>query len=309
MIQFERKGIIMGPKGEGFGKSARFNPGVVKQGDVVHLLYRSADNTISDKKKYVSTIGYSKLDLYGNIIEDYNKPVIYPQCAEESMGCEDPRIVFFEGKYFVFYTAYDGYTARVGVVETKDFVSYKRLGFINHYTWDKDAFIFPERINGEILYLHRIEPFILMDSFHSIDELLCKDNWKGYEDRIKDSILMKPEFPWEEKKIGGSMPPVKTDKGWLFIYHGVDKNMVYKSSAVLLDLKNPMKILSRIAYPLLQPEEQYEVKGDVPNVVFPEGGYVHDGKLYIYYGAADKCIALATVEINDLLNEMEKYSV
>lgn len=309
MIKLQRMGVKMAPREDALGKFARFNPGVVRTGDVVHMLYRATNSDIADKKNYISAIGYAKLDLEGNVLYDSNKKVLFPTLPEECMGCEDPRIVEFEGSYYIFYTAYNGPMARVAIAKTTDFEKYEKMGVIHHPLWDKDAFILPERVNGKIVYIHRIEPSIQIDYFDSFEQMLDDKTWEGYESRVMDSIAMHREFPWEEKKIGGSLPPIKTEKGWLFIYHGVDNNMVYRTSAALLDLHNPSKVMARIPYPILVPEEEYEVYGDVPNVVFPEGAYVYGDDLYVYYGAADKYIALARVNMSALIDELGKYPV
>jgi len=307
MIKFTKLGITMKPLENNFGCFARFNPGIVVKDNIIHMLYRATNSNIQDKLRYVSSIGYSKLDMNNNILYDSNKSVIFSTCVDEVKGCEDPRIVEFEGIYYIFYTAFDGYKTRVSISITKDFVNYTKLGIINNAFWDKDAFIFPERIGGRIIYIHRISPNIQLDSFGSFDELLSKDYWFDYTERVEEYVVMKPKFEWESQKIGGSIPPIKTDKGWLFLYHGVDNNLVYRSSVVLLDLKNPFNVLSRIPYPLLEPTEDYELYGDVNNVVFPSGGYIYKGVFYIYYGTADKYIGCAKIELNELLNELEYY--
>lgn len=309
MIKFMKSGIIMKPVKGQFGSFARFNPGVQLKDDVVHMLYRATNSDIKDGANYISSIAYAKLDTNTNIQYDSNEMVIFPTLPEEAKGCEDPRIVEFEGSFYVFYTAYDGKMARVAIARTEDFIKYDKLGVIHHFTWDKDAFIFPERINGKIAYLHRVEPSIQLDYFESFDELLSINSWENYKDRVDTSTIMKCEYFWEDQKIGGSVPPIKTEKGWLLLYHAVDDKFVYRGSVALLDLENPSKVIARIPYPLLEPEEEYELFGDVNNVVFPEGGYIYKGELFIYYGAADKYIALAKIGVDELLNELERYPV
>ena len=299
----------MKPLKDQFGCFARFNPGVLLKDGIVHMLYRATNSDIKDGKNYISCIGYAKLDTNTNIIYDSNEKVIYPTLTEESKGCEDPRIVEFEGCFYIFYTAYDGITARVAIAKTDDFISYTKLGVIKHFTWDKDAFIFPERINGMIAYLHRISPNIQLDYFESFDELLSINTWADYKHKIETSTIMKSEYFWENQKIGGSVPPIKTDKGWLLLYHAVDDNFVYRGSVALLDLDNPSKVIARIPYPLLEPQEEYELYGDVNNVIFPEGAYIHEGQLFVYYGAADKYIAVAKIDVDILLEELIKYPV
>lgn len=308
MIKFKKMGIVMRPLKDQFGCYARFNPGIVMKDGVVHMLYRATNNDIMDTFNYISYIGYAKLDLNTNILHDSNKKVIYPTLPEEVKGCEDPRIVEFEDMFYIFYTAFDGKKARVAIASTKDFDEITKLGVIDNYCWDKDAFIFPERINGKIAYLHRVEPSIQLDYFNSIEDLLSIKSWQNYENKMETSTIMKCLFFWENRKIGGSMPPIKTEKGWLLLYHAVDDNLIYRGSVALLDLENPSKILARIPYPMLEPKEDYELMGDVDNVVFPEGGYIHNEELFVYYGAADKYIALAKIKMADLFEELAKFS-
>jgi len=193
------------------------------------------------------------------------------------------------------------------LAKTDDFIKYTKLGVVNNYFWDKDAFIFPERIGGRIAYLHRIEPNIQLDYFESFDELLSINTWENYQSKIEKSTIMKCKYLWENQKISGSVPPIKTEKGWLLLYHAVDDKFVYRGSIALLDLLNPSKVIARIPYPMLEPIEEYELNGDVSNVVFPEGGYIHNDELFIYYGAADKYIALAKIGMKELLEELEIY--
>ena len=297
----------MRPQKNLLGSFARFNPGVWMKDGIVHMLYRAVNHNIMDTKKYISYIGYAKLDTNTHILYDSNKKVIYPTLPEEVMGCEDPRIVEFEDSFYIFYTAYDGNTARVAIAKTEDFITYIKLGIVKHFTWDKDAFIFPERINGMIAYLHRISPDIQLDYFADFDELLSLNRWKDYEHSIETSTIMKSEFFWENQKIGGSIPPIKTEYGWLLVYHAVDDKFIYRGSVALLDLENPSKVIARIPYPLLEPEEEYELFGDVNNVVFPEGGYIFEGELFIYYGAADKYIAVSKINLQELVEELLRY--
>ena len=116
---------------------------------------------------------------------------------------------------------------------------------------------------------------------------------------------MKPKWKWEERKVGIGPPPIRTDAGWLVIYHGVDSNTVYRAGAALLDLENPRRVIARTPEPILEPEEPYEKVGVVPNVVFPEGAVVTDGQLRVYYGGADRVCCLATVPLKLLMESLE----
>ena len=116
-----------------------------------------------------------------------------------------------------------------------------------------------------------------------------------------DGATLRPTYPWEARKIGAGPPPIKTEEGWLLIYHGVDERSVYRAGLALLDLDDPTRVIARLPEPILAPEMPYEREGDIPNVVFPTGAVVRDGVLYVYYGAADKVCALATAPVSDLL--------
>ncbi len=282
---------------------AVLNPGTVREEDYVHMLYRAVEGD------NFSTLGYAKLDREGNIIERRKQPVIKRTGIYESQGCEDPRIIKFNGIYYIFYSAYDGKEVRICAASTDDFINYKKYGVILPDIWDKDAMIFPELVGNKIIFIHRIEPNIQFAYFDNIEQLLYPDNgyWQNYLPNLEKYTVLSREFDWESKKIGAGPPPIKTDSGWLLIYHGVDDNLIYRAGVALLDLESPDKVIARYPYPILEPERDYEQKGDVPNVVFPEGTAVFDNKLYVYYGGADKVISLATIELNELLHGLEKY--
>jgi len=304
MIKLERvKDLILEPIAKHKWESrAVLNPGTIREDDIVHILYRAVEG------ENFSTIGYAKLDQYGKVLERRPEPVIKRETDQEKQGCEDARIVKFEDTYYIFYTAYNGTTVRVAAASTTDFFTYKKHGVIIPDVNNKDAMIFPETINNKVILIHRVEPNIQFAYFDSIEQMLAGDEnyWKKYLNRIDEFTVMRPEFDWEYSKIGAGAPPIKTARGWLLIYHGVDKNLVYRAGAALLDLEDPTKVIGRLPYPILEPERKYELQGDVPNVVFPEGTALFDDELLVYYGGADKVIAMASVNINELLDALEK---
>lgn len=323
MIRFQRLGILLSPDGGKSSRYAKFNAGMVKRGDEVHLLYRFTEkgsnwdnitewfkNNGSTGSPYIhNRIQYARLNMDGTLREDSNRAVIAPTHPWEVGGCEDPRIVPFEGSYYIFYCAWDLQKTRVAVAKTDDFVTYTKLGIIDNFTSDKDGYMFPERIQGKIAYVHRIAPNIQIDYVDSFEELFSPDRWKDYARQVEQQTVFRSVFPWEKSKLGGSIPPIKTNEGWLFFYHGVDGQGMYHLGAALLDLHNPSKVLARCPYPLLSPEEEYEKDGDYKGVVFPQGAYVHQGELFISYGAGDKYVAMAKVPLQPLVEEIAKYPV
>ncbi len=165
---------------------------------------------------------------------------------------------------------------------------------------NKDVVLFSEKINQKYQVLHR--PRNWVGSKFGVDKpsiwIAEGNSLSNFE---RNTVLMKPKQDWEELKIGSGPPPIKTKHGWLLIYHGVDKDLVYRAGAAILDLDNPVKVLARTKEPILQPEEPYERFGDVNNVVFPTGACVIDERLHVYYGGADKVCCPAVVELNALL--------
>ena len=317
MVKFERLGVVLAPENE---YQAKFNAGMIEADGKVHMLYRycekierwhgkaidwlNLNGEFPYRKNYIC---YAGLNLDGTVQHDANEPVIVPETAFESVGCEDPRIVCFEGSYYIFYTAYDTKKARVGIARTEDFISYEKMGIIDNFTLDKDAFIFPERIQGKIAYIHRIEPNIQLDYVDSFEELLAPETWAGYESRVEATTIMRSAHEFEAGKIGGGVPPIKTAKGWLFIYHGVDLASVYHIGAALLDLEDPSKVLARLPYPVLSPEADFETQGDYNGCVFAQGYFIQDGEIYVSYGTADKYTAIAKINLQHLLDELEQH--
>ena len=307
MIKIERIGdvlLVPNPKHK-WESRAVLNPATVRVGDEIYMLYRAVEGD------NYSTIGFARLDRHGNILERRAQPVIKRELKEERRGCEDPRLVFLEGKYYIFYTAYDGTDCCVCVAATTDFRSFDKLGIIGPNIWDKDAMAFSEPVHGQIIYIHRIEPNIQFAYFDNMNHLLHpeKDYWSNYLANIDQFTVLRPQFDWEASKIGGGAPPIKTQNGWLFIYHGVDKNLTYRAGAALLDLKNPAKVIARLPYPILEPSRVYEKIGDVNNVVFPEGLALFEDDLFVYYGAADRVIGWGKISLSALLSELEKHSI
>ncbi len=175
---------------------------------------------------------------------------------------------------------------------------------------DKDAALFPQLINGKFAVVHRIEPNIevaFFDSIQQMERVSHNPYAKNYLKRVEANTIMKPRWKWEEKKVGIGPPPIRTDAGWIIIYHGVDSNTVYRAGAALLDLENPCRVIARTPEPILEPEEKFEKVGVVPNVVFPEGAVVIKDELKVFYGGADKVCCVASVPLRLLIESLEHY--
>jgi len=217
----------------------------------------------------------------------------------EEYGIEDPRITCIEGEYLITYSAYSKDGVRIGLAKTKDFKRVERVSLITQADY-RNLVIFPERFNS--LYAR-------LDRPHS--ETTPWSIWLSYSPDLQfwgeSRLIIKPaRYHWDEMKIGPGAPPIKTDRGWLNIYHGVFQTMdgcVYRLGVALHNLKDPSKIIGVADEWILQPEEPYEITGYVHNVVFTCGAVPEDdGTVKIYWGGADTVMCVGTANISDLIN-------
>jgi len=294
--------------------SAIFNPGVVECNGVIYLLPRvvkSGYTKINEGgyKNYVSKIWLAK-SSDGKKFTLSDRPFIKPDEPYDVYGCEDPRVTRLYNKYFITYTALSepalsGRGQRIGLASTNDFSEPEKHGIIGPDVNDKDAVIFPDEIDGRIGVLHRIEPHIQIMYFYDIEQLKKNHDdefWNEYIKELQKHVVLDRRYEWESRKIGAGPPPIKTKEGWMLIYHGVDENNIYRVGTALLDLDDPRRVIARSPYPILEPEIDCELKGDVDNVVFPEGVIIRGDELFVYYGAADRICCLAKCELGHLID-------
>jgi predicted GH43/DUF377 family glycosyl hydrolase len=226
-----------------------------------------------------------------------------PAHPEEVWGVEDPRITWLEElqEWAITYTAFSSGGPLVSLATTKDFKKFSRLGPVMPPE-DKDAAIFPVKVNGLWAMLHR--PVVGFPHIEGHIWLSFSPNLKHWGEH---HILLRARQGswWDSNKIGLSAPPIQTKHGWLILYHGVRttaSGSIYRLGLALLDLEKPVKVLRRSDEWVFGPKASYERDGDVDDVVFPCGWTVRDGTVYMYYGAADSCIALATAKLKDLID-------
>lgn len=221
-----------------------------------------------------------------------------PFCEYEEYGVEDPRITPLEDAYYITYSAYSKHGVRIGLAKTTDFKSVERIAFITQADY-RNTVIFPEKINGQYVKLDRphsdISPWAIWISFSP--DLV---HWGQSE------LIIKPvKYHWDEMKIGPGAPPIKTDKGWLSIYHGVFPTMdgsVYRLGAALHKLDDPAKISGVGDRWILTPEDDWELVGYVHNVVFTCAAVPEDdGTVKIYWGGADKVMCAGIAVIDELI--------
>ena len=305
LVRSPKNPIIEPRPGIAWESGGTFNPGAARNGEVIHILYRA----VNEHK--ISSLGHATTTDGETIASRSLGPVFAPADSREVLGCEDPRITAFDGRFYVFYTAYSPRGPRVALASTTDFTSYERYGVVGPDFDDKDAALFPELIGGRFAVVHRIAPNIEVAFFHNIKrmEKISQNPYsKNYLKRIEANIIMKPKWKWEEQKVGIGPPPIRTRDGWLVLYHGVDSNTVYRAGAALLDLENPRRVIARIPEPILEPEEDFERVGVVPNVVFPEGAVVVKDDLKVFYGGGDRTCCVASISLKLLIETLESYS-
>lgn len=338
MLIVKREGVVLEKTTNDFENDSVLNPAIFAEGNILHMFYRAV------KTHNRSSIGYCKLEGALDVVERMDEPLLKPQHDYERKGMEDPRIVKIEDLYYLTYTAYDGSNAMGALATSKDLINWRRHGIItpqlsferfralaatdesltNKYfrfdssqeaetmlgkklfVTDKDLVMFPRKINGKFYILHRLKPDIQLIIINDFTDL-TDEFWHNYFMEFSSHIIFKPELPHETSYIDAGCPPIETPQGWLMIYHSVCDTVegyVYSASAALLDLEHPEIELARLPYPLFSPETEYELTGVVNRVCFPTGTAILNDRLYIYYGAADKCIACASVNIRELLEEL-----
>ena len=295
-----------------------FNPAVIQIGSKVHILYRAQGHD------YISSVGYASSDDGIHIAERLEKPIFAPTMNFETNslstarydfmsgggygGCEDPRLTQIDDHIYMTYVAFDGWSPpRLALtsIHVEDFLRQR-------WHWskpvlvsppgivDKSGCLLPEKINGKYVFFHRVFPNILIDY---LDDL----NFDGKTKFLKGQyqIKIRPD-KWDSRKIGAGAPPIKTKYGWLLIYYGVDNrdDSKYLVGAMLLDLKDPTKVLYRCDDPIMRPEEDYENNGFKPGIIYPCGAAIIGENLMIYYGGADSYVCVAYAHLNTFLREL-----
>jgi predicted GH43/DUF377 family glycosyl hydrolase len=252
--------------------------------------------------KYLTSISHLRIARSRNGIdfEIGKKPALFPGNKYERFGIEDPRITLINRRYYISYSAISDITG-VGtcLASTVDFITFTRHGVI--FTPDnKDVAIFPGKIKDKYYALNRpvSAEYKVRDIWISESpDLIC---WGNHM-----KLMGARRKYWDDGKIGCGAVPFRIEEGWMEIYHGSSKANGYSLGAVLLDANEPWKIIARSEKPIIEPEKDYELKGFFGNVVFTCGVLYEEGKVKIYYGAADTCIAYADIELKDILYQLK----
>ena len=309
-----------------------FNPGVIEH-DGRFLLYERAAGGL---KPFLTSIGLMESDDGIRFRHVSDKPVFTAEMLGYPGGSvEDARVVHIDGTFYMCYAlqpysfdcwptgtgvpdyfpeAYPeweqnglpGMMTQSGIAVSDDGVTWKQLSYTTpREIDDRDNALFPEKINGQFALLRR--PMEYVGPEYGTDR---PGIWLSYSDDLHtwcDPVLVAvaENEAWEGTKIGAAATPLRTDSGWLVLYHGVDEASIYRVGALLLDLEDPSKVIGRTKSWIMEPEDYYETHGLViPNVIFPTANLIRGEDLWIYYGCCDTCIGLATIPLQQVLDAL-----
>lgn len=321
-------------------KEGIFNPGVTKFGEAVYLLYRA----IGERETYISRFGLAKSNDGINFERLSLNPVFEPREIFDKWATEDPRITKIGDDFFVTYVAVASRIMEKGspakrflpletstaLLKTRDFLTYENLGVISPpNSDDKDITLFPRLIGGRYYMLHRpnywskewfngpYEKYINEGAPCDVDDLpKIPGIWLASSTDLKNwinhELLIAPSQA-TDVKVGPGLPPIETEAGWLIIYHHVKKEdktnrLTYSIWAALLDIEDPSRLIAKLPYDILAPEMPYETENGT-RIIFPTGGFVDGDTLYVYYGASDHYVCLATGSLKALLAELKQMPV
>jgi len=332
--KYDKNPILAPVPGSDWESAVATNPGAWydEERDEFILIYRAA----GDDDAHTVHLGMAKSKNGLDFERCSDQPLFSPPESGHDMGCmEDPRIVRFGEYYFITYAsrpfapgkyweadpsvsaprcpsefpiALRENLTSTNLLITKDFKSYIRAGRMTDATVDdRDVIIFPEKIGGKFYTLHR--PMSWAGPGYGTDDPAV---WIAACDDLLEAkqlqLLIKAEHDWE-CKVGGSSPPLKTEDGWLMLYHAVGPDKYYRTGALLLDLDNPTRVLCRTPDFLMEPTEPWETTGFYNGVSFPCGNVIKDGTLYVYYGGGDIVCAVATCDVHELLGYLKANPV
>lgn len=332
------------PYHEGYEVIGTFNAGIAKYGDEVLMLLRVAERPIGDDPNivkapvlnaasgsvelvrlskddarydfydprvvrdvtrstgfaYLTSISYVRIarSKDGRHFTVDDEPFVYPSDPLETYGIEDPRVTQIGDEYYVYFSAVSPVGIGVRMVSTRDFREIRDHGMIFGPD-NKDVLIFPEKVNGKYYALHR----------PTVKSIGFPEMWIAESDNLRywgnhKHLIGLREGMWDGGRIGGGAVPIKTEKGWLELYHGATVDHRYCMGGVLLDLDDPSKVIARSDMPVLEPEAEYEKHGFFGDVVFSCGVLVEGDTVKMYYGVADTSMACAELSLREILDSL-----
>jgi beta-1,4-mannooligosaccharide/beta-1,4-mannosyl-N-acetylglucosamine phosphorylase len=291
--------------------SSVFNPGAIKFGDKYLMMVR----TQSRSRETFMVMAESADGIHFKVEDHIVDFKGIEKIKEKIYHIYDARITFLEGTYYIMFAMDMDAGCQLGLGQTDDFKEFRFLGITSNEDI-RNGVLFPEKIGGKYMRLDRPNK-----ARHSSGPTSGSTIWLSSSVDLADWVPVAPviegRFHYWDEFIGSGPPPVKTREGWLHIYHGVATHFgsanIYQAGIMLLDLKDPSKVISRGFYNILEPRESWELMGQVPNVVFPSGIIVKDfddegfalphSEVFVYYGAADTCVGLAVATVQELIDQ------
>ena len=296
----QKEGIISFPILTGTGKT-----------EVVEIPLDHPDLDVSDARiinykgdDYLTTISHLRLVFSDNGIdfkESKEYPPILGEGEYETFGIEDCRVSLIGDTYYLTYTMVSSNGVGVGLKTTKDWKTFEEKGMI-FSPHNKDCALFEEKINGKYYALHRPSSPELGGNYIWIAESPDGEHWGNHK-----CIAKTRKGKFDSSRLGAGAAPIKTEKGWLMIYHGATRENRYCLGLILLDLKDPSIVIARSEDPIMEPTAAYEKTGFFGEVIFTNGHIVKGDQIQMYYGAADEVIGLATFSIKEILKTLEEY--
>lgn len=324
---------IISPRAYSWESQAVFNPAAVSSGNKIHLFYRALGND------GISRIGYASSDDGINFDTRLSYPIYIAEKREDAVkhwpftsparlvydpdiyasgggwgGCEDPRVVVIDGYVYMTFNMFNGWNSmRVAVTSIKEENLLNKKWIWENFSYlsrpgdrQKNWVLFPEKINGKFALFHNLDkgdPNRVHIAF--INKLNMSETPSPTE-APDPQMLPDHDVSWHYRTRSAACPPIKTKDGWLLLYHAMDKKEPnrYKVGAMILDLKNPEKVLYRSSHPILEPDEWYE-NDYKPGIVYANGAVVRDGNLFVYYGGGDKYVGVATIKLDELLSDLK----
>ena len=230
--------------------------------------------------------------------------VVLPKIGTEEYGIEDPRITKIDATYWITYVAVSKAGAATALMSSMDLVNFKRHGII-FPSENKDVVLFPQRIAGQYVALHRPNP---KSSFRPPQVWIARSpdliHWGRHEP------IFGGAESWEGDRVGSGTPPILIDQGWLTLYHGSEPSNIpgtvgrYAAGAILLDRDRPDRVIARSTEPIMRPSTTYETSGFVPNVVFPTAMLDIKDQWHVFYGAADTSVAMTRFSKQSVLDSL-----
>lgn len=327
------KNPIINPGAYPWESEAVFNPAAVVSEGRVHLFYRALgpdgvsrlgyasskdgvdfDERLSYPVYFIKDTGENKHHPYTSPVPLFYDRILFASGGGWG-GCEDPRSVKIEGRIYLTFNIFNGWNAMTVAVTSikEDDLLHKRwlwekVSYLSHPgDRQKNWVLFPEKIGGKFAVFHNLD----MGNPNRVH--IAYANRLHYSEMPSGKEAPDPQglpdhiVAWHKRTRSAAAPPVKTKDGWLLLYHAMDKDGSdkYKLGAMLLDLKNPKKVLHRAKYPILEPDEWYENDWK-PGIIYCSGAVVRNGNLFVYYGGGDKHVAVASVPLSDLLESIKK---